>query len=57
MENARKITVVCEGGWTYKGFQTSEKLSPLGTLEWIQIETRNGTVRINSKYIVSIIKY
>lgn len=51
-----KITIICEGGWKYTGIQINEKLSPFGTLQWLELKTKNGTVKINSKYIVSILK-
>jgi len=50
-----KVTVVCQGGWKYTGLLSKTKLSPLGRLEWLEVETKNGTILINSPYIVSII--
>jgi len=52
-----KITIICEGGWKYTGQIISQKLSISGNLEWIRIDTGSSEIDINSKYIVSILKW
>ena len=49
------ITIICEGGWQYKGHLINEHLSPLGQLQWVKIKTKKGIIKINAKYIISII--
>lgn len=51
------ITIVTVGGWKYQGSIINMKLSPLGKLEWIQLKTKQGTVRVNQQYIVSILEH
>jgi len=50
-----KVTIICQGGWKYTGILTNSKLSPFGKLEWLELTTKNATIKINSPYIVSII--
>lgn len=51
----KKITIICEDGWKYTGKQIKEKYSVTGSLEWIEIQTHNGPIKVHAKYIVSII--
>lgn len=53
----KKITVVVDGGWKYTGHQSTEKMSPLGRLEWIQIIQNGKKVKIHAKYIMSITEH
>jgi len=53
----KKVTIICVDRWRYTGELMREKYSPLGRLEWIQLQLKEGTVRINSEYIVSIVEY
>jgi len=52
---SEKVTIICQGGWKYTGILTNSKLSPFGKLEWLELTTKNATIKINSPYIVSII--
>jgi len=52
-----KVTVVCQGGWTYTGKVLRMKLSPFGALEFIELSTAKGSVKINVSYIMSILEH
>jgi len=56
LNQLEKVTVVCEGGWKYDGVVLQTLLSPFGNLLWIRLRTDKGSVLLNSKYIVSIIR-
>jgi serine protease inhibitor ecotin len=55
MIKKQKITIICEGGWKYTGYILDQITTPFSGLQWIKIKTKTGTVKINAKYIVSIL--
>lgn len=52
----QKLTVITEGGWKYTGILDTLHMSLFGSVLWLKLKTNNGNVRINGRYIVSIIE-
>jgi len=57
MVKPKKLLIVTTAGQTFEGNMMATKLSPLGYLEWVQLETKKGSVRVNSPHIVAIIEH
>lgn len=51
----KTVTIICVDGWKYTGIKSKELISPIGKLQWLELETKKGHVKINAEYIVSII--
>lgn len=52
-----QITVICTDSFKTTGILKQTQLSPLGALQWLEIETKKGIVQLNARFIISITRY
>jgi len=51
----KNATIICVGGWKYKGDVVDVQINPFSSAQFFKIETKNGFVIVNSRHVVSIL--